>query len=88
MMCIFFVYALMYLFGHIIKLLYEPFLRVKLSRATQRLLSAAPLATATDRHERWCATTPHDRAQLRGRASGVRCKAMLGRRLRLNIGLI
>ena len=42
-------------------------------------LSAAPLATSTDRHERWHATTPHDRAQLRGRASGVRCKAMLGR---------
>ena len=46
----------------------------------QRQPSAAPLATSTDRHERWCATTPHDRAQVRGRASGVRCKAMLGRR--------
>ena len=45
----------------------------------QRQLSAAPLATSTDRHERRCATTPQDRAQLRGRASGVRCKAMLGR---------
>ena len=48
--------------------------------AAQRQPSAAPLATSTDRHERWCATTPHDRAQVRGRASGVRCKAMLGRR--------
>ena len=47
--------------------------------AAQRPLSAAPLATSTDRHERRCATTPQDRAQLRGRASGVRCKAMLGR---------
>ena len=44
----------------------------------QRQLSAAPLATSTGRHERWCATKPKDRAQLRGRASGVRCKAMLG----------
>ena len=41
-------------------------------------LSAAPLATSTDRHERWHATTPQNRAQLRGRASGVRCKALLG----------
>jgi len=44
----------------------------------QRQLSAAPLATFTDRHERWYATTPQDRAQVRGRASGVRCKALLG----------
>ena len=44
----------------------------------QRRLSAAPLATSTDRHERRCATTPQNRAQVRGRASGVRCKAMLG----------
>ena len=44
----------------------------------QRPLSAAPLATSRDRHERWCAITLQDRAQVRGRASGVRCKAMLG----------
>ena len=44
----------------------------------QRLLSAAPLATSTDRDERCGATTPQNRAQFRGRASGVRCKAMLG----------
>ena len=44
----------------------------------QRLLSAAPLATSTDRYERWHATMPQNRAQLRGRASGVRCKALLG----------
>ena len=54
----------------------------------QRQLSAAPLATSTDRHERRCATTPQDRAQLRGRASGVRCKAMLGRSDRKNDGMM
>ena len=42
-------------------------------QAAQRQASAAPLAASTDRHERWGATTPKDRAQLRGRASGVRC---------------
>ena len=52
---------------------------VALRPNAQRLLSAAPLATSTDRHERRCATKPKDRDQLRGRASGVRCKAMLGR---------
>ena len=41
--------------------------------AAQRQASAAPLAASTDRHERWGATTPKDRAQLRGRAIGVRC---------------
>ena len=46
--------------------------------AAERQPSAVPLATSTDRHERWHATTPKDRAQRRGRASGVRCKAMLG----------
>ena len=46
--------------------------------AADRLLSAAPLATSTDRHAPRCAVTLQDRAQLRGRASGVRCKAMLG----------
>ena len=51
---------------------------LRLRMDAQRRLSAAPLATSTDRHERRCATTPHDRAQRRGRASGVRCKAMLG----------
>ena len=48
----------------------------------QRRLSAAPLATSTDRHKCWHATTLKNRAQVRGRASGVRCKAMLGRSLR------
>ena len=46
-------------------------LRLRLD--AQRQPSAVPLATSTDRHERWHATTPKDRAQLRGRASGVRC---------------
>ena len=44
----------------------------------QRPLSAAPLAASTDRHEPRHATALKNRAQVRGRASGVRCKAMLG----------
>ena len=52
-----------------------------IEKAAQRQLSAAPLATSRERDERWHATTPQNRAQLRGRASGVRCKAMLGRYL-------
>jgi hypothetical protein len=46
--------------------------------AAQRQLSAALLATFVDRYKRWHATMPQDRAQPKGRASGVRCKAMLG----------
>ena len=56
----------------------SPTSALRLRLDAQRLLSAAPLAASTDRHERWHATMPHDHAQLRGRASGVRCKAMLG----------
>ena len=56
----------------------SPASALRLRLDAQRQPSAAPLATSTDRHERRHATTPKDRAQLRGRASGVRCKAMLG----------
>ena len=41
--------------------------------AAQRQASAALLATSVDRDERQHATTPKNRAQVRGRASGVRC---------------
>ena len=46
--------------------------------AAQRQLSAALLAASIHRYKRWHTTTFHDRAQPKGRASGVRCKAMLG----------
>jgi len=47
-------------------------------RAAQRQLSAALLATSINRHGRWHATALQNRAQSTGRASGVRCKALLG----------
>ena len=46
--------------------------------AAQRQLSAALLATSRERDERRHGTATKNRAQPRGRASGVRCKAMLG----------
>ena len=46
--------------------------------AAQRQLSAALLATSINRHGWRHGTTDKNRAQPRGRASGVRCKAMLG----------
>jgi len=52
---------------------YTAFALAQQRGAAQRQASAAPLATSGDRDKRCYATTPKNRAQVRGRASGVRC---------------
>jgi len=48
-------------------------------RAAQRLAFSGAAGMRLKRHGWWHETTFINRAQVMGRASGVRCKAMLGR---------